>query len=342
MYEIEYQNRRITISMGQFHNWTLQYKNGDIVRERVETLHSQSCYGEITHHFHSQLMTPIINTHIRTYFETLTNATDLENCMEKLRYFPYDSVWSLYSRTELLQLIQNIREILRNQYDIDHTVYLNQNDYVFRTPLSVTDYPYQILRHQLTVDAFDILPHELFFILNVYRRLFTLSNKKTNDIVFALTKNATEKWCDLDAVALLILFDYFNTYSPTDSRIGCCYSNSLNLLKCFLNADSFTQFCVDDKIQEQGEFKYNDIFAAIVRDEAVTRYINNTSDSDCANIAVNYGLPVPFLFYNQSYRISLENLLTPVICTDEIVNKIETYIGFLKAIMANNKTNSLN
>ena len=341
MYEINYQDsKRVTISMGQFHNWNLYFKengNNTLVREIVERLGAQSCYGDITHHFHSQLNTPIRTVRVSTFFDCQTNpATDAEGWFNRLQSYNFDSVWSMYTFNQITTLVRNIRNILRTQYHIEHSVQF----YTYKKHLLNSYNECGQLNCELVIDSYDILPHELFFILNIYRRLFTLSNKITNDIVFQLTQNATNTWCDLDAVALLVLFDYFNTYSPIDSLIGYVYLNNLHSLKSFLNANSFSEFSAsirtENELINHGTFRYSDLFSAIVNKTDVNVIDSNHNINDYTEIVLNYGLPSPFMFYNDQYNISLEELLKPAVCTDEIAKRIETYIGFLKAVMYNN------
>lgn len=341
MYEINYQdNKRVVISMGQFHDWNLYFKdntNNTSFREIVERLGVQSCYGDITHHFHSQLNTPIQSVRVRTFFDCQTHpALDIERWFDRLQSYKFDSVWSMYTFEQITTLIRNIRNILRAQYRIEHSVQFYTHSKYFLNSNNECGQ----LSCELVIDSYDILPHELFFILNIYRRLFTLSNKITSDIVFQLTRNATNTWCDLDAVALLVLFDYFNTYSPTDSLIGYVYLNNLHSLKSFLNANSFSDFSTSVKTENElisyGTFRYSDLFSAIVNKTDVNVIDSNHNINEYTEIALNYGLPSPFMFYNDQYDISLEELLKPTVCTDEIVKQIETYIGFLKAVMYNN------
>jgi len=341
MYEINYQNNeRVVISMGQFHNWNLYFKennNNTLVREIVERLGAQSCYGDITHHFHSQLNIPIRSVRIATFFDCETNpATDAEGWFDRLRSYDFDSVWSMYTCNQITTLVRNIRNILRTQYHIEHSVML----YPRRKSFLKNQNEYGQLNYELDIESSDILPHELFFILNIYRRLFTLSNKITNDIVFQLTRTATDTWCDLDAVALLVLFDYFNTYSPTDSLIGYVYLNNLHSLKSFLNADSFSDFSRSVRSENEligpGTFRYNDLFSAIINKTNVSVISRSANITEYNEIALNYGLPSPFMFYDDQYNISLEKLLKPTVCTDETAKQIETYIGFLKTVIYNN------
>jgi len=342
MYEINYKNdKRVVISMGQFHDWNLYFKDNTddrFIQEHVESVGSQSCYGGITHHFHSQLDTLINSARVRTFFDCQPHpALDIEGWFNRLQSYNFDSVWSMYTFEQITILLRNIRNILRNQYHIEHSFQFYTN----RKYCLNRNNEFGQLNCELVIDCYSILPHELFFILNVYRRLFTLSNKITNDIVFQLTQNATNTWCDLDAVALLVLFDYFNTYSPTDSLIGYVYLNNLHSLKSFLNADSFSKFSTSVKTENElinhGTFKYNDLFSAIVNKTDVNITDRHYNINDYAGIALNYGLPSPFMFYNDRYDISLEELLKPTVCTDEIAKQIETYIGFLKAVIHNNK-----
>ena len=224
MYEISYQNnKRVTISMGQFHDSNLHFKLNDdntFVHEHIEKLYALSCYGNITHYFHSQLNTPIKSICVRTSFNCQMNfttgaTTDTEWLFNQFKSFNFDSAWAMYTTDQIRTLIHNIQYILQTQYNINHSVQFCINPKWF-----ITQNRNEQLNCQLMISSCNILPHELFFILNIYRRLFTLSNKKTNDIVFQLTQNATTTWCNLDAVSLLVLFDYFNTYSPNDSLIG--------------------------------------------------------------------------------------------------------------------------
>jgi hypothetical protein len=341
MYEINYKNdKRVVISMGQFHDWTLYFKDNTddrFIQEHVERVSSQSCYGDITHHFHSQLDTLINSVCVRTFFDCQQHPVlDTECWFDRLQSYNFDSVWSMYTFEQITTLLSNIRNILRNQYHIEHSVqFYTHHKYCLNC-----NNEFGQLNCELVINGNSILPHELFFILNVYRRLFTLSNKITNDIVFQLTRNATNTWCDLDAVALLVLFDYFNTYSPNDSLIGYVYLKNLHSLKSFLDANSFSEFSTsvktENKLINHGTFRYSDLFSAIVNKTDVNVIDGPYNINDYARIALNYELPSPFMFYNDQYNISLEEFLKPTVCTDEIAKQIETYIGFLKAVMYNN------
>ena len=134
---------------------------------------------------------------------------------------------------------------------------------------------------------------------------------------------------------------FFIIYFVVNRSIVYVYLNNLSTLKSFLNANSFSDFSrsvrTENELIGPKTFKYNDVFSAIINKTSVQE-VKICCDRDAfANNILHYGLPHPFMFYNNQYIISLEELLKPTVCTDETIKQIETYIGFLNAFMSNNK-----
>lgn len=338
LYQLNNHTTSHIIDMGQCYSYDIDYEikeDNTIYRYNLQ-IHTQlpsCCYGHITSTFRSNPTSKILLLRVETFAKSISIGSD--NTVQNILPTDMDAAMSYYDYNRIERLLRNIIKILRVDYNIRSidNAYTYRCDESFKATVGNTRALCDTCIHVLFHNA---AAYEAMFTLNMIRRLCTLSNKLTNDIIFYLTEDATKTWEGFNAVDLMVILDYFNCTSALDSRIGLIYLSNPRMVR-FLNGESF-------KTIVKPVYAYtNTLATAIINNSDDVQPINSYfTVGNLSRLITEYKIPSPdyywqkYLYQNDRTTIDVVKYLKPFDPQTADLKAVETYIGFLKANITSN------
>lgn len=206
------------------------YLNNQQHIEEYSSISKHACFGRLTKPLPED--TPV-NGEVTIHFQHYRNLEELIKANKILK----TNVGTLLSVHQIRNMFCTLNKCLQT--------YVRHNSYIeFDTQYTAVsdwdaDREYAVLKDHIHIEFTDLYDYEIFFILNMYRRLITFDVIRST---LAAYKLASERWKNLSLVQLLLLSDFFNVgYTPVDSLIGCIYFQGVNDIVSFLTTTKFKE-----------------------------------------------------------------------------------------------------
>lgn len=224
----------------QYFKYQIRFVDQDaVIHERTDVSYiSRPCYGELT----GQIRTlPCVMQagYVTTYFNVFNTSGDLAAYYQK-----YKSDTGIYIQRETFEnRFTKVIECLRQyvpRLNTNYNLYVSADNHTWY----YDDYQYPEsfvpLNAYWKLSINNLYAYEIFFILDIIRKLYTASCFKTTDIIFHLLGD-NDTWNGFDVVALLYYADHFNDLATSDSTIGWNVLNNLHMLQRQLTPESFQE-----------------------------------------------------------------------------------------------------
>lgn len=266
----------------------------------------RSCFGTLTGRLPKDTK---LTGNVRIVFKHYKNTTDFINSAT----IGHSDQGTFLSRALSTRLFQLLKQTLKKY--VNHDSYLDDHRKIIND--GHTDFT--VLDRAILITFSDITRHELFFVLDMYRRLTTLVN--TRSVLAAYTW--MKQHPDIDFVQALLLTDFANRIcTPYDALIGLIYLYKCNSMTDLLNVQNFTH--CECEAKSTGYLNH---------------YGNMLSSQEAPDIPIScmydklkrYHITY-YHDYNKIEDFQIETALK------EDVEQLETYYQFLQRIIAQNKT----
>lgn len=335
-----YLKNNISINARQLYDYHIEYKCIDYtaspaasiyVHRTFNEAYSRPCYGRLTdpiRHCDISDENYLISGGIKTFFNIYNDAESLYTQFSDTGWdigiiSTYDTLCQRFKIVSkvLNHYIPRLKASTINLLDCSRLCLLNDD-------ILTLNYYYW-----LALD--NLCPHEIFFALDIFRKLFTFAASETCNIIFHLI-DENGLWNGLDVVALLYYSDYFNVNAAGDSLIGDRMLTNLPNCNQLLTPGSFV--AIKNKLHNDGNRTlkgsyWQTILQHASRGNSLTDFLDYDA-SRTLDIQQRYNLPKPEVYSHRVYDI--ENMNPVTTFSDEYLQPFITYITFLKTIIEHN------
>lgn len=209
---------------------------------------------------------------------------------------------------------------------ISHSAYMREDMY---WPISNYDYEdykgFVVADKCINISFSNLYYYEIFFLLNMYRRLITFDTIRS---VLAAHKLHQEQWKRLSFVQLLLISDFCNRKcTPTDSLIGMIYFSNLRHLRSLLTIEKFRD--IKNYVPNYTHGRYAISYSSVIVDDPINI---RTEQFDFRSLRAKYKLPQSH-WYDTLDDVCIQE------CKLEDCESLKTLYMFLQQVIKqNNKT----
>ena len=208
-------------------NWIT--KGDTYVVRNYYSIAKNACFGELTHSLPSDaLISGRVVIHFNNYYNKIDELTHDVEITES-------NIGTALRKEQFREMFDVLRNCLSKYVPHHSGWYLNQH-----VPVSNFEYEnhdFVLAKEYIVVEFGSLRYYEIYFILNMYRRLVTFDTIRSNLAAYELAKTG---WKKLSFVQLLLLTDWFNCgNTPSDSLIGMIYFSNLRKLNSLVTIASF-------------------------------------------------------------------------------------------------------
>lgn len=199
--------------------------------EEYSNISKHACFGRLTKSLPEDTPT---SGYVTIHFQHYYNIEGLLKDNKILK----TNVGTLLPTHQLYEMFHALNRCLQTYVRHNAHMELGSN---LRTAVSDwnDERKYSVFKDHIYIDFTDLYDYEIFFILNMYRRLITFDTIRST---LAAYKLASEHWERLSFVQLLLLSDFFNvSHTPIDSLIGCIYFQGVDDIISFLTPKKFKE-----------------------------------------------------------------------------------------------------
>lgn len=206
-------------------------------RYNDESQIARPCYGTLTNNI--RVVPNTVQGRVKTHFNIFDTPTSLA-----AHYRQYKSDVGICIQREIFE--NRFRKVIRclSQYvplwDGNCELHIFSNNHALFYDDYLSPKMFLPLNAYWTLYINDLYAYEVFFILDIIRKLYTAVCFKTTNIIFHLLGD-NDTWNGFDVVALLYYADHFNWHAPGDSTIGWNVLNNLHMLQRQLTPKSFQE-----------------------------------------------------------------------------------------------------
>lgn len=266
----------------------------------------RSCFGALTTQLPKDTK---LNGHVRIAFKHYNDSTDFSHSIA----ITSSDQGTFLSRALLVRLFNLLSQTLKKY--VTHDCYLEDRLKVIHNG----GLDFIILDRCISITFSGITRHELFFVLDMYRRLTTLVN--TRSVLAAYTWMKQHQ--DIDFVQALLLTDFANRMcTPYDALIGLIYIYQCNNMTDLLNAQNFKRCECEAKSSS-----YFDHYGHMLSSKEGSRIPMSCMYDRLKRYHITY-----YHNYNKVEDLQIKSAL------EKDVEQLETYYQFLQRIIAQNKT----
>lgn len=223
----------------QCFTFNVQYVDADNVAHKYVDMSqiTRACYGALTSEIRTSPNT--VRGYVKTNFNIFDTPADLVAYYKK-----YRSDVGIYIQREIFEnRFQKVIGCLHQyvpHWNGDYALHISDNDHTLFYDDYLLPETFLPLNAYWRFNINDLYAYEIFFILDIIRKLYTAVCFKTTNIIFHLLGN-NDTWNGFDVVSLLYYADHFNYHAPGDSTIGWNVLNNLHMLQRQLTPESFQE-----------------------------------------------------------------------------------------------------
>lgn len=310
---------RITMEGSTHFQYEVHWTTSDgkyIVRD-YSSISKNACFGDLTSALPSNHK---VSGHVEIYFNNYYDrikqlAKDVAITESNVGTALHPDLFN----TLFFKLITELRSF------IPHNARMFEDMY---WPMSNYDYGdsegFVIANKCIGVEFCNLYYYEIFFLLDMYRRLVTFDSIRS---VLAAYKLHAEQWKHLSFVQLLLISDFYNIYcTPSDSLIGMIYFSNLKHLCSLLTGKKFKD--INNHIPDNISGRYAISYSSVIVDNPGNV---QTQLFNFKPLSAKYKLPQPYR-YNTLEDVCIQE------CKPEDCESLKTLYMFLqKVIKQNNK-----
>lgn len=229
--------------------------NGKFVLREYSSVAKNPCFGDLTSSLPSHQK---VSGYVRIYFNNYYNrieqlAKDVAITESNIGTALNPDLFNLLFhklRTELQSFVPHTARVLEeNYYPISNYDYEDHKDFVIADKCIIVEFRNSYY-------------YEIFFLLNMYRRLITFDTIRS---VLAAYELYEEQWKHLSFVQLLLISDFCNRKcTPTDSLIGMIYFSNLQHLCSLLTIEKFKD--IKNYIPNYTSGRYSISYSSVIVD----------------------------------------------------------------------------
>lgn len=295
-------------------NWTT--KDGVSVNCDYYSISKNACFGELTNSLPSDvLISGRVIIHFSNYYDKIDELIHDVQITES-------NIGTALPAEQFGEMFNELRGCLLKY--VPHS-----SQWCRHSSIPVSNYEYEnrdfvIANSDIVVEFISLRYYEIYFILNMYRRLVTFDTIRSNLAAYELAKTC---WKKLSFVQLLLLTDWFNCdNTPSDSLIGMIYFSNLRKLNSLVTIAGFKNIKNEsDTYKFTGRYEYCYSKSVINQDDSPV-----TGRKIFRNLAKKYNLP-----NHHKYHTFDDVCITEA--KPEDCDNLKTIYMFLQKVIKQNK-----